>query len=63
MNKSSAVFGFICAVVLAPSVIAPATANSATAVIMGPTFVPDPAADPDYFRVVTQDFVDPITNC
>ena len=63
MNKSSAVFGFICAVVLAPSVIAPATANSATAVIMGPTFVPDPAADPDYFRVVTQDFVDPITKC
>jgi hypothetical protein len=30
---------------------------------MGPTFIPDPSADPEYFRVVTEDFVGPTTNC
>jgi len=48
---------------VALSIIAPASAHAATAVIMGPTFVPDPSADPDYFRVVTENFVGPTTNC
>jgi hypothetical protein len=55
--------GLMSAVVLAPLIIAPPTAHAATAVIMGPTFVPDPAAEPDYLRVVAQQFVDPTTNC
>ena len=63
MNKSAAVLGLIGAVVLAPSVMAPATGHAATAVIMGPTFTPDPAADPDYLRAVAQQYIDPTTNC
>jgi hypothetical protein len=63
VNKSAAVLGLLSAVVLAPLIIAPPTAHAATAVIMGPTFVPDPSAEPDYLRVVAQQFVDPTTNC
>lgn len=63
MNKSSAALGLISAVVLAPSVINPMSAHGATAVIMGPTFIPDPAADPVYLRVVARDYVDALTNC
>jgi hypothetical protein len=51
------------AVILAPAVVSPVTAHAATAVIMGPTFMPDPAADPDYLRVVAQNFIGPTTNC
>ena len=51
------------AVILAPTVISSATAHAATAVIMGPTFMPDPAADPDYLRVVALNFLGPTTNC
>ena len=51
------------AVILAPAVISSATAHAATAVIMGPTFMPDPAADPNYLRVVAQNFIGPTTNC
>jgi hypothetical protein len=51
------------AVILAPAVVSPVTAHAATAVIMGPTFMPDPAADPDYLRVVAQNFLGPTTNC
>jgi hypothetical protein len=51
------------AVILAPAVVSPATAHAATAVIMGPTFMPDPAADPDYLRVVALNFIGPTTNC
>ena len=63
MNKSATALGLISAVILAPSVISSATAHAATAVIMGPTFMPDPAADPDYLRVVAQNFIGPTTNC
>lgn len=63
MNKSAAALGLISAVILAPAVIPSATAHAATAVIMGPTFMPDPAADPDYLRVVAQNFIGPTTNC
>ena len=51
------------AVILAPAVVSPVTAHAATAVIMGPTFMPDPAADPDYLRVVALNFIGPTTNC
>ena len=51
------------AVILAPVVASAATAHAATAVIMGPTFMPDPAADPDYLRVVAQNFIGSTTNC
>lgn len=63
MNKSSAALGLIGAMVLAPSVIVPISAHAATAVIMGPTFIPDPSADPDYLRIVAKDYVDAVTNC
>lgn len=63
VNKSSAALGLISAVVLAPSVIVPISAHAATAVIMGPTFVPDPSADPDYLRIVAKDYVDATTIC
>lgn len=63
MNKSAAALGLISAVILTPAVIPSATAHAATAVIMGPTFMPDPAADPDYLRVVAQNFIGPTTNC
>ena len=63
MNKSAAALGLMSAVILAPAVISSATAHAATAVIMGPTFMPDPAADPNYLRVVAQNFIGPTTNC
>ena len=63
MNKSSAALGLIGAMMLAPSVIVPISAHAATAVIMGPTFIPDPSADPDYLRIVAKDYVDAATNC
>lgn len=63
MNKSAAALGLMSAVILAPAVVSPVTAHAATAVIMGPTFMPDPAADPDYLRVVAQNFIGPTTNC
>jgi len=63
VNKSSAALGLIGAMVLAPSVIVPMSAHAATAVIMGPTFIPDPSADPDYLRIVAKDYVDAATNC
>lgn len=49
--------------ILAPAVVSPVTAHAATAVIMGPTFMPDPAADPDYLRVVAENFIGSTTNC
>ena len=63
MNKSAAALGLMSAVILAPAVVSPVTAHAATAVIMGPTFMPDPAADPDYLRVVALNFIGPTTNC
>jgi len=63
VNKSAAALGLMSAVILAPAVVSPVTAHAATAVIMGPTFMPDPAADPDYLRVVAQNFIGPTTNC
>ena len=63
MNKSAAALGLMSAVILAPAAISPVTAHAATAVIMGPTFMPDPAANPDYLRVVAQNFIGPTTNC
>lgn len=63
MNKSAAALGLMSAVILAPAVVSPVTAHAATAVIMGPTFMPDPAADPDYLRVVALNFLGPTTNC
>jgi len=63
VNKSAAALGLMSAVILAPAVISPVTAHAATAVIMGPTFMPDPAADPNYLRVVAQNFIGPTTNC
>ena len=63
MNKSAAALGLMSAVILAPAVVSSATAHAATAVIMGPTFMPDPAADPDYLRVVALNFIGPTTNC
>ena len=63
MNKSAAALGLMSAVILAPAVVSSATAHATTAVIMGPTFMPDPAADPDYLRVVAQNFIGSTTNC